>query len=125
MTESGALPTVRFPRVALGVAWFLAAAVVAALGWLSFAMSEQSGGRLVGAVLLAVALLGGVTAGILLGGRSARRLSLASSAAFALAGVVAAISDLSDGRSFTADLLLLAGVPVAFALLTALLALRR
>jgi hypothetical protein len=115
----------RFPRVPLGVAFFVAAAVLAALGWLAFAVSEQPGDRFVGVVLMAAALLGGVAAGVLLGGRPARRLALTASAGFVLAGAAAAVVAAGDEGTFLADVLLLAGLPVLFGLVTAVPALRR
>jgi hypothetical protein len=115
----------RFPRVLLGAAFFLAAAILAALGWLAFAVSDRPGDRFVGVVLMAAALLGGVTAGVLLGGRPARRLSLTASAGFVLAGAAVVIADAGDGRTFLADVLLLAGLPILLGLVTAVPALRR
>ena len=117
-------PARRFPRVPLGIAFFLAAVVLAAVGWLAFAVSEQPGDRFAGVVLLAAALLGGVAAGVLLGGRPARRLSLAASGGFVLAGLATAVTQANDGRTFLADLVLLAGLPIAFGALTAVPALR-
>lgn len=117
--------TAPFPRVPLGVAWVVAALVVGALGWLLFALSEDASARAGGGVLGAVALLGGATAAVLLGGRPARRLALAASGAFVLAGVLVAAAELLGADPFGRDALLLGGVPVLVGVLTALPALRR
>ncbi|HEU5110141.1 MAG TPA: hypothetical protein VFT95_16495, partial [Micromonosporaceae bacterium] len=56
-TRSAGTPARRFPRVLLGAAFFLAAAVLAAVGWLAFAVSERPADRFVGVILMAAALL--------------------------------------------------------------------
>lgn len=124
MTGPSAPPTAPFPRVALGAGWLFAAVATAVLGWLVFALSDRGGGRLVGVLLLAVAGLGAVAGVVLLSGRPARRLSLASSVVFVLGGLLVAVVALVDGRMFATDVLLCAGVPLAAGVLTGLAALR-
>jgi hypothetical protein len=112
-------------RTALGVVWLLAAFVVGGLGVLLAAVSDWRDDHVAGWILVAIALLGGATAVVLLGGRPAWRLSLMVSVVFLVGGVVAAAVTTLDGAWFRSDLLLIAGIPVAAAVVTGLLAVLR
>ncbi len=109
------------PARALGTVWIIAALTVGVLGWLLFALAEQSADRLAGGLLLAAAVLGVFAAVAVLRAR-ARSLSLVASAAMLVAGIVAAVAVSGD---FASDVLLVGGIPVLAGLVTGLLALRR
>jgi hypothetical protein len=112
-----------FPRTVLGVVWLLAALLVGCPGLLISAMSDWQDERVAGWVLIVLALFGGATAVMLLGGKPARPLSLVVSAVFLIGGVAAALAMTADGVWFGIDLLIFGGVPIVAALTTGLLAL--
>jgi len=75
----------------LAAAWLVTALVVGWVGFLLYALSERSGDRVLGVVLVAAAVLAGGTAAVVAGrGAAARPWSLALSGAFVVLGVVAA-----------------------------------
>lgn len=105
-----------FPRLALGLAWICSALAVGVIGWLLIVVSDRrSDGRL-GGVLLALAILG-VGAAAAVASNRYRALTLAFSAAggiaFVIAGPAITIVLATRGDVFTADVLLIGGVPVA------------
>lgn len=107
---------------ALPVAWLVAAVAVGILGYLAFAISDAASDRRVGLILVVLAGIAILIAGLLLArpATAVVRASLVVSLLWSVgAGYAAATID------FGADRLLLAGVPAAVAAITALLALRR
>ena len=110
----------------LAAAWLVTALVVGWVGFLLYALSERSGDRVLGVVLVAAAVLAGGTAAVVAGrGAAARPWSLALSGAFVVLGVVAAAVALTGTASFFADVLLLGLPPIAGGLATGAFALRR
>ncbi len=110
---------------ALGVLWILSALVVGGLGWLWFALTEEPDARIAGWLLLAIAVLGAITAiAVIARGESSRPLSLLASAVFVVGGVAAAVLAAVNGGSFLSDLLLLGGLPIVAGVATLLLARR-
>ena len=110
---------------ALGVLWILSALVVGGLGWLWFALTEEPDARIAGWLLLAVAVLGALTAvAILARGSSSRPLSLVTSGVFVVGGIAAAALAAMNGGSFLTDLLVLGGLPIVAGVATYLLSAR-
>lgn len=110
----------------LASAWLVTALVVGPVGFLLYALSERSGDRIVGVVLLAAAVLAGATCAVVaVRGSAARPWSLALSGAFVVLGTVAAAVAYTGTVSFFSDVLLLGLPPVAGGLVTGALALRR
>lgn len=110
----------------LASAWFLTALVVGPVGNLLYALSDGSGDRVVGVVLVLAALLAGGAAGaVMRKGAAARPWSLSLSGAFVVLGVVAAALALTGADSFLVDGLALGLPSVAGGLITGALALRQ
>lgn len=110
----------------LAAAWLITALAVGPVGFLLYALSERSGDRVLGVVLVAAAVLAGVTAVVVASsGAATRPWSIALSGAFVVLGVVAAAAVLTGTASFLVDALLLGLPPVAGGLVTGALALRR
>lgn len=110
------------PRRLLAAAGVLVAIPVLTVGALLAALSERVGPRGAGLVLLAAGVATAV-AGLaaLRSGPDPRRPLLAAAAALLAAGIVAVVLLLTSGAVFLIDLLVVGGVPVAGALVLALL----
>jgi len=107
---------------ALGVLWILSALVVGGLGWLWFALTDEPDARIAGWLLLAVAVLGAITAvTILARGRPNQPLSMLTSAVFVVGGIAAAVLAAVNGGSFLSDLIILGGLPIVAGVATYLL----
>jgi hypothetical protein len=110
----------------LTAAWLVTALVVGPVGFLLYALSERSGDRVLGIVLIAAAVLaGGTAAAVARRGAAARPWSLALSGAFVVLGIGAVAVALTGTASFFADVLLLGLPPIAGGLLTGAILLRR
>ena len=115
-------PRAHWSRAALPWSWLASAAVVGGLGYLLFAVSDRAPERTAGGLLLAVAVLGLVAAALTRrGAPRARRTSLSASATAAVGGLAAGVVA-AGGHAAAADLGLVTGVPLACAVVTALLA---
>jgi hypothetical protein len=99
-------------RMSAVLTWALSAAVVLVIGWFLFALSEQGMPRTGGVLLLVAGAVAAVTAVLTARGRASGVLQRAASAGLVMAGVAAAVLQVSAGNVFVADLVVSGAVPV-------------
>ncbi len=108
------------PLRLLGALWLFTSACLALPGWLLLALSEGDGGRRAGGGIAAAAALAFVTGlCIFAARRGALRLSYAASMVVAIAGLAAVAGVKADGPLFGRDAMLVGGLPLFLAALTA------